>query len=57
MSVRSVICMEIANTKNSYENNVGESMELDIQENEGTGPQVGLVCRWLQRGGVWGGVG
>lgn len=57
MSVRSVICMETANTKNSHENNVGESVELDIQENKGTGPQVGLVCRWLQQGGIWGGVG
>lgn len=44
-------------TLNSYENNAGESVELDIQENKGIGPQVGFVCRWLQQEGVWGGVG
>lgn len=38
--------MEIANTKNSYENNVGENEELDIQENK----RMGHRCGWFADG-------
>lgn len=48
--VGSIICVEIAVTRNYCGNNIGESEKPDIQEKEGTGPSGGVVCGWFAGG-------
>lgn len=44
----SIICVEIAVTRNYCGNNIGESEKPDIQEKEGIGPSGGWFAGGLQ---------